>query len=116
MTPKFMAYTATAAFDASQSSSTFTKFDISQSFFVTPAAIAGVIFRVYKLYHYPKTAHSRLRWGPNHYDCAAALPAGVIESQPLVCPNWATPSHPCALAYLIAVRISFSLNPKSAAT
>jgi hypothetical protein len=40
------------------------------------------------------------RWGPNHYDCAAALPAGVIESQPRVWPNWATASHPRCLGVL----------------
>ena len=41
MTPKFAAYAATAAFDASQSSSTFTKSDIFQSFSVTPAGHRG---------------------------------------------------------------------------
>ncbi len=51
-----------------------------------------------------------------HYDFAAALPLGVIESQPLVWPNLASSSHPCALAYLIAGRISPSFNPVSAAT
>jgi hypothetical protein len=47
---------------------------------------------------------------PNHYDCAAAFPAGVIESQPLVWPDWATPSYPCALAYLIAIRTILRCN------
>ena len=41
MTP----YAATAAFDASHASSMFTTSDISQRRLVTPAAIAGVIFR-----------------------------------------------------------------------
>jgi hypothetical protein len=51
-----------------------------------------------------------------HSDSAAASPLGVIESQPLVWPNLASSSHPCALAYLIAGRISPSFNPVSAAT
>ena len=33
-----------------------------------------------------------------NYDFTAALPPGVIESQPLVWPNLASSSHPCALA------------------
>jgi hypothetical protein len=49
-----------------------------------------------------------------HSDSAAASPLGVIESQPLVWPNLASSSHPCALAYLIAGRISPSFNPVSA--
>jgi len=35
---------------------------------------------------------------PNDYDSTAALPLGVIESQPLVWPNLASSSHPSALA------------------
>src|SRR5262249_25039777 len=35
---------------------------------------------------------------PNDYDFTAALPLGVIESQPLVWPNLASSSHPSALA------------------
>jgi hypothetical protein len=49
-----------------------------------------------------------------HSDSAAASPLGVTESQPLVWPNLASSSHPCALAYLIAGRISPSFNPVSA--
>jgi hypothetical protein len=75
------------------------------SSFVSSLAVHGTVVRV-----------RRLRWGLNHYDSAAALPPGVIESQPLVWPNLASSSHPCALAYLIAGRISPSFNPVSAAT
>src|SRR5215469_3052425 len=63
-----------------------------------------------------KWTSERPKQGRTPYDSTAALPTGVIESQPLVWPNLASSSQPCDFAYLIAGRISPSSNPTSAAT